>query len=280
MNAMTNLAVLKWAGGKRHLAPLILPHIPTSKTLVEPFLGGGSIAFTHQADTAILADINRELIDTYRAIRDDPDSVIGEHQELVRADNKHTYYRVRAWDRKPSGLAWLTTSKRAARMLYLNKAGFGGLYRRNRHGHFNVPYNAKGKHPHVTPAQIRALSTYLNRPGVTLACGSFEDILTHIPPYTCFVFADPPYDGTFTNYTEHGFTRADQTILAHHTHALTRAGAQGITTNSDTPFIRYLYRDYTIEHVTSRYAIGRTASKELIIHWSAPYSEKNSKETP
>jgi DNA adenine methylase len=128
--------VLKWAGGKTQLTSFILARLPQQiKTYHEPFFGGGAVFFAlarqKRFSHAVLSDVNPELIDMYRAIRDDVDAVIKRLRKMHSSEEE--FYRIREY--KPTSLAG-----RAARTIYLNKTGYNGLYRVNRSGGFNVPF--------------------------------------------------------------------------------------------------------------------------------------------
>lgn len=128
---------LKWAGGKRSLIPHIEEYLPKKfNSYVEPFLGGGALFFHLKPQEAFLNDVNAELINTYRVVRDYPDRLIAALKKHVY--QKEHFYRVR--DLQPTDLPLV---EQAARMIYLNRVGFNGLYRVNSKGGFNVPF---GRH--------------------------------------------------------------------------------------------------------------------------------------
>jgi DNA adenine methylase len=129
---------LKWAGGKRQLLRHIVALLPERiDTYFEPFLGGAAVFFRlaagRQFRRAVLADANQELVNCYQAIRDDVDGVIGELHK--HRNNRVLYYRVRRRDPEK-----LSPTARAARLIYLNRCGYNGLYRVNSSGQFNVPF--------------------------------------------------------------------------------------------------------------------------------------------
>ena len=131
--------VLKWAGGKRQLLGELLPRIPNyTGKYIEPFMGGGALFFAHSPNEAVLSDCNKELINLYRAIKRSPSQVIKELQSFNNTEKE--YYRIRALD-------WneLSDTEAAARMIFLNKTGFNGLYRVNLQGSFNVSYGKNDK---------------------------------------------------------------------------------------------------------------------------------------
>lgn len=133
---------LKWPGGKRWAASDIIGFArPALKgTYYEPFLGGGAVYFSLQPNKAVLGDINGKLVDTYIAVRDHIDEVIRALRRLEVSE--HEYYRIR--ESKPIKL-----SRRAARFLYLNRTAFGGIYRENKQGQFNVPFGGGQRTPAI-----------------------------------------------------------------------------------------------------------------------------------
>lgn len=237
---------LKWAGGKTALLSTLLAYAPLSfANYHEPFLGGGALFFAlyrqQRITQAFLSDINAELIDAYRALQQDVEAVIRVLETYPH--DKDFYYHLRGLDP-----ATLPLPTRAARMIYLNKTGYNGLYRVNRAGKFNVPFG-RYKNPNYKDfANLRAVSKALQQ--AQLFCGSFEMVLEHARPGD-FVYFDPPYDplsktANFTQYHANGFGRQDQERLAQVFHELTQRGVWAMLSNADTPFIRALYQDFAI----------------------------------
>jgi DNA adenine methylase len=251
---------LKWAGGKRQLLPRILERVPPrARTYFEPFLGGGAVFFAlagaRRFERAVLGDANRELILCYEALRDDVEGVI-------RALRRHRYdrllyYRVRALD--PARLA---PAARAARLIYLNRCGYNGLYRVNRSGVYNVPFGR-----YVNPVicdvdKLRAASRALE--GVKLVSQDFERTLRAARPGD-FVYLDPPYvplspTSSFTAYARTPFDAAEQRRLAATLRALGARGVPALLSNSDCPETRDLYEPALAETVPVRRAINSVGS--------------------
>lgn len=256
---------LKWAGGKGRLLPVLLRNVPARfNTYFEPFLGGGALFFAlwrlGRIRRAVLSDINRELMDTYRAIQEDVESVIRILDSYPYS--RSFYYRLRAQD------PWtLSLPERAARMIYLNKTGYNGLYRVNKQGRFNVPFG-RYKHPNYKDfANLRAVAQALRR--AELVCSSFEFVVNAAQAGD-FVYFDPPYDplsdtASFTQYHAHGFTREDHVHLAQVFRDLSRRGVWVMLSNSDTPFIRDLYRDFHMIEVQTSRPINSRAERRK--HW-------------
>ena len=135
------LPVLKWVGGKRQLLPIIHKHLPklsNNATYYEPFIGGGAVFFDLQPSKAVVNDINHELINVYQTIRDDVEKLIAElSNENKYANTSECYYKIRELDRNPDIYNKLSNIEKAARVIYLNKTCYNGLYRVNSMGEFN-----------------------------------------------------------------------------------------------------------------------------------------------
>ena len=131
--------VVKWVGGKRQLLERLMPLFPETYTsYCEPFIGGGAVLFALQPQKAIINDINSELIGVYRAIKDDVEALI---KRLAQFENtKECFYEVRGWDRNAEFYNQLTDIDKAARVIFLNKTCYNGLYRVNSAGEFNTPF--------------------------------------------------------------------------------------------------------------------------------------------
>lgn len=250
---------------------------------IEPFVGAGAVFLDLEPKNALINDSNALLIDTYRAIATEPESVIVALERHAAAHSKTHYYEVRALDRQ-ANYADLPLADRAARLIYLNKACFNGLYRVNAKGYFNVPYGRYDRPSFPTALEIRAISHYLRCAHVELMCGDFTDA-TADATADSFVYFDPPYDheqkGRFTAYQADGFDRDEQQRLYETYADLTSRGVKCLLSNADTPFIRDLYREYVIEIVYASRAINRDAAgrgkvcEVLIRNYDAPNPEGN-----
>jgi DNA adenine methylase len=248
---------LKWAGGKGQLLEQLRPLLPARfRRYFEPFAGGAALFFSLRPRRAVLADVNAELIDCYVAARDDVDSVIDAlgHYRYGAED----YYRARAVDRTTLPLA-----ERAARTIYLNKTGYNGLYRVNRSGKFNVPMGRYTNPLLCDATNLRACSKALQ--GIDLRVADFEDIASRAKPGD-FVYFDPPYvpvsdSADFTSYVPGGFGADQQRRLAAVFAKLARRGVSAMLSNSDTPAVRELYRDFRIDAVLAARFINSRGSK-------------------
>jgi DNA adenine methylase len=237
--------VLKWAGGKSQLAQLILERLPSRiGTYHEPFFGGGAVFFAlarqNRFEHAVLSDVNPELIDVYRAIRDDVDGVIRRLKKMHSSEEE--FYRIR--DQKPTSLG-----SRAARTIYLNKTGYNGLYRVNRSGGFNVPFGRYSNPTICDEDNLRRVADVLSR--VDLRVEDFEGVLERAQSGDA-VYFDPPYlpvsrTARFTSYARHPFELAEHQRLAKVFDALSNRGIAAVLSNSCTPESKRLYPNHRLE---------------------------------
>lgn len=227
---------LKWAGGKRWLVNQGVPQPPAFTRLVEPFAGSAAVFFSLKPESALLADVNEELINLYLVVRD-------RAQELEAALLKHHGLHSREYYYSERASTYTDEVNRAARILYLNRTCWNGLYRVNRRGEFNVPIGTKSS----VVWQGEDFSRYANRlKNAEIVCQDFEETIN-----ACgngdYIFVDPPYTvkhnmNGFIKYNEQMFSWDDQVRLAA---ALRRAGARGAAitvTNADHESVIELYR--------------------------------------
>jgi DNA adenine methylase len=255
---------LKWAGGKTQLLADILPQLPERmKTYYEPFIGGGAVFFAlaaeHRFDRAVIADRNPWLIEVYKTVRDDVDALIKAlSRHASHATDEEYYYKVRALDPAP-----LTSTERAARILFLNKTCYNGLYRVNRRGQFNVPFGRYAK-PRVCNEEVLInASRALQR--VEIKHADFE-IVSRQAKRGDAIYFDPPYvpvsvTSSFTAYDSHAFGRTDHERLTSTFKACVSRGAAAVLSNSDTPETRALYQDLDVRTVSASRAINSVAGK-------------------
>jgi DNA adenine methylase len=245
--------ILKWAGGKRQLLSELLPLVPNyTGKYIEPFLGGGAMFFALSPENAVLSDCNEELISLYKAIKKDPINVINELQSYVNCEEE--YYRVRGFDWKS-----LSEFEAAARMIFLNKTCYNGLYRVNLHGGFNVPYGKNTKTQFCNPEQIFAASNALKKK--KLLCADYKKVLQKYAEPGDFIFLDPPYyqvteRETFLRYTSGRFYGNDQEELAELVNDLYDKGCHLMITNSNHPKLYELYKRFDIKVVQVRRAVN------------------------
>lgn len=243
--------ILKWAGGKARLAPLILARLPSRiGTYVEPFVGGGAVFFALAAERrfkrAVLADKNRELIDVYKGVKADVDGVIALLLDYTRRHSEATYYKARDLDPKALDLA-----ERAARLIYLNRTGYNGLYRVNRSGQFNVPFGRYENPKICNEPRLRAAAEALRARGVTIKVADFERSCERVEPGDA-VYFDPPYvpltkTASFTSYHSESFGAEEHRRLASTFDALTRRRVAVVLSNSGGRETRRLYEADGVE---------------------------------
>jgi DNA adenine methylase len=251
--------VVKWVGGKRQLLPEIEKYIPNKiSTYYEPFLGGGAVFFHLQRRKAVVNDINEELINLYKVIKDNVDELI---EELQKHENTSDYfYDIRELDRDKERYDELTDIERASRIHYLNKTCFNGLFRVNQQGEFNAPFGKYKNPDFVNAITLKAVSNYFNKADITFRCGDFEEAVKGIRRGS-FVYFDPPYDpvsdsSNFTGYDKGGFDRNEQIRLKKLCDKLNDRGVKFLLSNSATNFIKELYKDYRIEIVKAKRSIN------------------------
>lgn len=270
--------ILKWVGGKRQLLSEIIPLIDEScDNYVEPFIGGGAVLFRLQPKKAIINDYNTELINVYRTVRDDLNGLLALLKEHEKYNSSDYYYEVRALDRTPD-FDKMSNLEKAARIIYLNKTCYNGLYRVNSLGQFNSPYG-RYKNPNiVNEVVLRAISKYLNRNEISIRSGDYKDVLNDIEKNS-FVYLDPPYmpissSSSFTGYTEGGFGYDKQVELKEECDKLNSKGVHFLQSNSDCEEIRELYKDYRIKVVKAKRAINSDAKKRGQINEVLIYNAK------
>lgn len=266
--------VTKWVGGKRQLLPELVKRIPQSyNRYFEPFVGGGALLFKLAPQNAIINDQNLELINIYQSIKNNPDELIELLKKHQKNNSKEYYLDVRSVDRD-GRLDLMTDVERAARILYMLRVDFNGLYRVNKKGQFNVPYG-KYKNPKIVNKEnIRAVSQYFNQTNVEILNEDFAFAVSKAKSDD-FVYFDPPYiplstTSSFTSYTEDGFGEKDQIRLANKFFELASKGVKVMESNSDTETTRKLYKNANIYEVKASRVINAKASgrgkiNELII---------------
>lgn len=250
--------VLKWAGGKKQMLNSIMPKVPEKYgRYIEPFFGGGALFFALNPEQAIIADSNPELINMYCEVANHVDDVIGYLRQYK--NTKEDFYSVRELD-------WLKLPKAeaAARMIYLNKTCFNGLYRVNKKGQFNVPYGKYTTPNYCDEEALYAASRALGR--ATIVCEDYASILKDYAREGDFVFLDPPYlpiseYADFKRYTKEQFYEEDHVELAKEVERLQGLGCYVILTNSNHPLVHELYASYKIEVVPTKRYISCNGSR-------------------
>ena len=256
---------VKWVGGKQQLLAQFEDLFPKSfRRYFEPFVGGGAVFFHlwnagRIPEQTFLFDNNRELVNAYLVVRDKVDELIDTLAVHKEKHDKRYYYKIRRLDRQ--GLEFSDVA-RAARTIYLNRTCYNGLYRVNSSGQFNVPIGSYVNPQVLYEDVLRAASAALQ--DITIDTRDFRSMVDLAQPEDFFYF-DPPYDplsktASFTGYTRDSFSAEDQRELAGIFGALADRGAFVMLSNSDTPLVRDLYRDFRIETVRAKRAVNSDAN--------------------
>lgn len=251
---------VKWVGGKRQVINTHLKnYLPKEfNNYIEPFVGGGALFFYLHPKKAIINDINKELITTYRVVEKNKDELIKTLDNHLENHSEEYFYKIR-------DLEYQNNVDIAARFIYLNKTGFNGLYRVNSNNKFNVPFNKKLKENLTLyeMSNLNEISNYLNKNKVKIFNVDFEKILNKAKEND-FVFCDPPYDyedGGFDSYTKKAFGKEGQTRLANTLKKLDQKNVKWMLTNHNTKFINELYADFKIIPISTNRNINSDGSK-------------------
>jgi len=258
---------LKWVGGKGQILDHLMRRVALAEPFRryhEPFVGGGALFFELARQRrlgrskACLSDSNRNLMDAYVGVRDDVEGVIALLEEHKRLHSKDYYYEVRAV--VPGSL-----TERAARIIYLNKTCFNGLFRENSKGQFNVPMGRYENPPICDKENLRACAEVLKR--ARLETRHFETVLDRAKPGD-FIYFDPPYvplskTASFTSYDKSGFGDDSQRLLARVFEALAARGVKVLLSNSMTDLVRELYDGdkYEVDQVPAKRVVNSRADR-------------------
>ena len=245
---------------------------------LEPFLGGGTLLLNLQPKSASVNDINSQLINVYRAIKSDASELIRAVGDLDLIDsNKEVYYERREAFNQKIHKKELDVEA-AALFIWLNKHCFNGLYRVNKSGLFNVPYNNKVSGKSIIPSNLEAMSQYFQENNIEFYNTDFMDI-TAMAKVGDFVYFDSPYipestTANFTDYTKDGFSYEDHLRLANNFKELDKQGVKLMLSNNNVPLVHELYEGYYITEVDVKRAINSKATKrkgkEIIVTNYAP----------
>ena len=254
----------KWTGGKRKLLPIIKSLMPDNYTnYFEPFVGGGALFFELAPQQALINDFNTELINCYQQIKEHPDQLITLLQHHQEKNTKDYYLDLRSVDRD-GRIDQMTGVEKAARIMYMLRVDFNGLYRVNAKNQFNVPYG-RYKNPKIVDSElIYAISNYLNKNSIQIVSGDFEKAV-ETAKQGDFVYFDPPYipiseTSAFTSYTHEGFSYDDQVRLRDTFKKLSERGVHVMLSNSSSSLVYELYKDFTIHSIEVTRANGAKAS--------------------
>ena len=266
---------VKWAGGKTQLLDKLYSYMPKKfNNYFEPFIGGGSFFLSIMPKVATINDYNGELICAYRCFKDENlfKLLIEELKKHEKNHNEEYYYQIRELDREKN-FKNLPIYIRAARMIYLNKACFNGLYRVNSKGYFNVPSGKKGKVNTFDETNFNELHNYFMHNDITILNGDYKEAVKEAKSGD-FVYFDPPYDvienkNSFTSYAGE-FGKAEQKELSCLFKQLASQGVYVMLSNHNTAYINELYQDFNIHIVNAKRMInsvgsGRGNVEEVII---------------
>jgi DNA adenine methylase len=255
-----------------------LPIDISNCTYYEPFVGAGAVFFDLQPTKAVINDYNKQLMLTYNAIKEN----VAELIELLKVHNKMNskeyYYEIRNLDRDSTKFDKLTNTEKAARLIFLNKTCFNGLYRVNSQGFFNVPYG-KYKNPTICEEVVlHQVSNYLNANIIKIFNKDFASAVSGADKNS-FIYFDPPYHSpnkaNFTGYQAEGFNEDEQKRLRNVMVEMTNRGVKCLLSNSDTNYIRELYNFdcFDIISVQAKRAINSDSTRRgnvdevLIKNW-------------
>ena len=254
----------KWTGGKRQLLGELRSYMPeTYGRYFEPFVGGGALFFDLAPEKAVINDFNEELINAYRQIKNNPAELINLLIKHKENNSKDYYLELRSADRD-GRISRMTGVERAARILYMLRVDFNGLYRVNSKNQFNVPYG-RYKNPKIVDVDLLyQISEYLNENDVEILQTDFAEAVKDAQTGD-FVYFDPPYiplneTSSFTSYTHEGFSYEEQIRLRNTFKELTERGVYAMLSNSSSPLVEELYKDFNIYFVEAQRTNGAKSS--------------------
>ena len=263
---------VKWVWWKRQLIAQFQELYPSDfNDYFEPFLWGGAVFFDLQREKSFLSDINEELINTYKVVKNKPKKLIVFLESINHS--KETFLEMRSWDRD-GGLKNYSDIERAGRFIYLNRVCFNGIYRVNSKWEFNVPFGKYSNPDFIQEENILNTSKLLKETKAEIKVQSFEKVLNKAKKWD-LVYFDPPYDtlsesANFTSYSEWGFWRAMQERLRDVFVELSKKWVYVMLSNHNTPFIRELYKWFRFEVVKARRSVnskwsGRGEIEEVVV---------------
>lgn len=244
--------VLKWVGSKSRIMPELVKHLPAGRRLVEPFAGSCSVMMNTDYPEYLVADINPDLINMYRQIKEYPQQFIVIATQVFASNlSEESYYAIRKEFNEHIGLPLL---ERAVYFLYLNRNGYRGACRYNRKGDFNIPFGHYKK-VYFPMDEIKAFAEKAQR--ATFICADFTETLKMVEAGDV-VYSDSPYQGTFSDYHTGGFNDDQQNLLAV---LLTDIAERHpvIVSNSDTTLVKSLYCGFHITRINAPRSIGVAA---------------------
>lgn len=233
--------LVKWSGGKSDEIDLFQKHIPEEYDLyIEPFIGGGATYFHLEPQKAVISDVHPELIDFYQSIKDGHSLKIYDFMR-THPNNEEAYYRVR--DHMPIQ----TPLDNAKRFYYLRKTCYRSMMRYNRNGKFNIPF---GRYKKVTYDELLEPKYSLLLEKTTIMCCNFSTIFDAYNDNNHFMFLDPPYDSTFTDYGYCEFGEKEHRKLEE---CIRDTNTRCLMVIGKTPLIEELYGDLIVEEYPKKY---------------------------
>ena len=265
--------IVQWPGGKTRLWSEIKKHIPNDyEVWVEPFVGAGSVLFNEQPKKAIASDVNKDVINLHLIVKNSVFQMLNVLSDFCDLSESigggRAFYQIRGLDRE-NDFGEIDPVVKAARTICLSKCGFNGLYRVNKKGQFNAPFNNRdNSREYIMPIpDILEVHNYLAENDVDMKVQDFQVTMSEAPDNS-FVYLDPPYIETYNRYTKGGFSIEQQEILAKECRKLDDRGIKFLESNMNHPKIRELYAGFNIEEIGNKHTIGpgSTNVKELLIH--------------
>ena len=243
---------LKWAGGKTQMISDLSKYVPAKfNKYIEPFIGGGALYFNLCHRKSIISDLNEELVITYKQVKENVYEVVSILETYINSEE--FYYKIRS-----ASPLLLSDCERAARLIYLNKTCFNGLFRVNKKGEFNVPYG-KRTGSFLNKVNLIGASDYMQETEIYHL--DYKETLKKYAKKGDFIFLDPPYQpvgkfSDFKRYTKSFFYENDQIELAEIFKELVSKGCYVMLTNSDHPFILDLYKEFHIKKIATKRLIS------------------------
>lgn len=249
---------LKWLGSKNRLIPQLLPHLPSGKRLIEPFVGAGNVFINTNYASYVLCDKNRDLINVYRWLRDDIARLLNETKSLF--DSNPDFYDVRT---RFNNSTLLLSAQRAAEFIYLNRHCFNGVCRYNAKGEFNVPI---GQHKSIyfPKDELIAFSNKLISVPVELVQADFSAVIENAG-IGDVIYCDPPYisdtDEIFTGYTPGKFDDETTRRLHYLLVLAVRRGATAVISNSNNSLVRDIFNNFEIYEVNTARSVAANGNR-------------------
>lgn len=265
--------IYKWTGGKRKEIKTFSKYYPSfikedsDYKFIEPFFGGGAVYWSLNSKNNIINDIDKELINFLKVVKETPDEIIKMSKEVSdkiseiskrEKDKKITiseaktergliYYEWRNKDRK-NGLDELSDIDRAFRFLLVNQLAFNGMRRFNSKGEFNIPYgNYKSFNPSIKNEHIEKLKN------TEIYCGSYKEVMLNNDTENTFIYIDPPYTREFKEYSHENIFGKDQQIELFETFRGMKNASVMIIINKDE-FTTELYKDFIKDEYDLKYS--------------------------